>query len=91
MHLGGTLLGTVNKGQFISRGNGRQGSFIPAEVLGKTRQTFQSLNINGLIVVGGDGSLNTALQMHNARLFDEYKDLRIEVDPAEPDKLILLD
>ena len=32
-----------------------------------------------------------ALQMHNARLFDEYKDLRIEVDPAEPDKLILLD
>ncbi len=32
-----------------------------------------------------------ALQMHNARLFDEYKNLRIEVDPAEPDKLILLD
>ena len=68
MHLGGTLLGTVNKGQFISRGNGRQGSFIPAEVLGKTRQTFQSLNLHGLIVVGGDGSLNTALQMHHAGL-----------------------
>ena len=68
MHLGGTLLGTVNKGQFISRGNGRQGSFIPAEVLGKTRQTFQTLNLHGLIVVGGDGSLNTALQMHHAGL-----------------------
>ena len=68
MHLGGTLLGTVNKGQFISRGSGRQASFIPAEVLGKTRQTFQSLNLQGLIVVGGDGSLNIALQMHQAGL-----------------------
>jgi len=28
-----------------------------------------------------------ALQMHNGGLFDEYKDLRIEVDPKE-DKLI---
>lgn len=31
-----------------------------------------------------------ALQMHNAGLFDEYRDLRIEVDPKE-DKLITLD
>ena len=28
-----------------------------------------------------------ALQMHNAGLFDEYKDMTIEVDPKE-DKLI---
>jgi 6-phosphofructokinase 1 len=68
MHLGGTLLGTVNKGQFILRGNGRQGCFIPAEILGKTRQTFHSLSLHGLIVVGGDGSLNTALQLHQAGL-----------------------
>jgi hypothetical protein len=32
-----------------------------------------------------------ALQMHNSHLFDEYKDLRIEVDPKEADKLIMLD
>lgn len=31
-----------------------------------------------------------ALQMHNAGLFDEYKDIRIEVDPKE-DKLITTD
>ncbi|MGN6643306.1 MAG: 3-keto-disaccharide hydrolase, partial [Verrucomicrobiota bacterium] len=28
-----------------------------------------------------------ALQMHNAQLFDEYKDLRIEENPREPDLL----
>jgi len=28
-----------------------------------------------------------ALQMHNAGLFDEYKDLKIEVDPASDDLL----
>lgn len=32
-----------------------------------------------------------ALQMHNARLFDEYKNIAIEVDPKEPDQLITLD
>jgi 6-phosphofructokinase 1 len=39
---------------------------IQAEVLGKTRQTFQTLNLHGLIVVGGDGSLNTAQLLHEA-------------------------
>ena len=31
-----------------------------------------------------------ALQMHNAQLFDEFKDIRIETDPADPTKLITL-
>jgi phosphofructokinase-like protein len=68
MHLGGTLLGTVNRGHFITRGGPRHAPFIPAEILGKTRQTFQSLGLHALIVVGGDGSLHTALQLHNAGL-----------------------
>jgi phosphofructokinase-like protein len=68
MHLGGTLLGTVNKGHFISRGGPRNAPFIPAEILGKTRQTFQKENLHALIVVGGNGSLNTAHQLHKAGL-----------------------
>jgi 6-phosphofructokinase 1 len=68
MHLGGTLIGTVNRGQFVKRGGPRQPSFIPAEILGKTRQTFQNLGLHALIVVGGDGSLSTALQLHKAGL-----------------------
>lgn len=66
MHLGGTLLGTVNRGHFVTRGGPRSPAFIPAEILGRTRQTFQSLDLHALIVVGGDGSLNTALQLHKA-------------------------
>jgi hypothetical protein len=31
-----------------------------------------------------------ALQMHNAQLFDEYKDIRIETDPQDPTKLLTL-
>jgi 6-phosphofructokinase 1 len=68
MHTGGTILGTVNRGQFVSRGGPRNSSFIPAEIIGKTRRTFEELNLLGLIVVGGDGSLNTALQLHQAGL-----------------------
>ena len=68
MHLGGTIIGTVNKGQFVSRNGPRNSPFIPAEILGKTRQAFQSLNLHALIVVGGNGSLHTALQLHNAGL-----------------------
>jgi len=64
MHLGGTILGTVNRGQFISRSGSRR--MIQAEVLGKTRQTFQALNLHGLIIVGGDGSLSTAQLLHEA-------------------------
>jgi ATP-dependent phosphofructokinase / diphosphate-dependent phosphofructokinase len=68
MHLGGTILGTVNKGHFISRGGPRNAPFIPAEILGKTRQTFQTLGLHALIVVGGNGSLHTAHQLHKAGL-----------------------
>jgi hypothetical protein len=31
-----------------------------------------------------------ALQMHNAQLFDEYSDIRIEIDPQDPAKLLTL-
>ena len=68
MHTGGTILGTVNRGHFISRGGPRNASFIPAEIIGKTRRTFEEFSLLGLIVVGGDGSLNTALQLYQAGL-----------------------
>ena len=66
MHLGGTILGTVNRGHFVCRSANRL--MIPAEIMGKTRQTFQSLDLHALIVVGGDGSLTTALQLLEAGL-----------------------
>lgn len=64
MHLGGTILGTVNKGHFVTRSTARGQIAIPAEIIAQARQTFDALGLRALIVIGGDGSLATALQLH---------------------------
>lgn len=66
MHLGGTILGTTNRGHFISRVSGGEKFQIAHGVIEKARQTVQDLHLHGLIVVGGDGSLSTALQLFEA-------------------------
>ena len=58
---GGTILGTVNKGNFaIKVGVDQKGAIEPA-VLEKTKATVRRLGLDALIVVGGDGSQSTAL------------------------------
>lgn len=58
---GGTILGTVNKGNFaIKVGVGQKGEIEPS-VLEKTKATVKRLGLDALIVVGGDGSQSTAL------------------------------
>src|SRR5215210_196414 len=66
MHLGGTILGTTNKGHFVAKVAGGTRMAIPSEILEQTKQVLSSLRIEGLIVIGGDGSLTTALQMSEA-------------------------
>ncbi|HEX8295346.1 MAG TPA: ATP-dependent 6-phosphofructokinase [Chthoniobacteraceae bacterium] len=66
MHLGGTILGTTNKGHFIAKVAGGTRTEIAPGVLDKARATLAELSIDGLIVIGGDGSLTTALQLHDA-------------------------
>jgi len=66
MQLGGTILGTTNKGHFIAKvGRGKKAEIRP-DVLEKTRGTLRQLGISALICIGGDGSLTTALQLHEA-------------------------
>jgi len=66
MQLGGTILGTTNKGHFVAKvGDGRKTAVLP-EVLELARTTLCTLGIDALIVVGGDGSLSTALQLDRA-------------------------
>ncbi len=65
-HLGGTILGTVNKGRFGAKageGNSRQ---IPEDVLHEARDNCKALGLSGLIVIGGDGTLSGALQLMEA-------------------------
>jgi 6-phosphofructokinase 1 len=64
MHLGGTILGTVNKGHFVAKVGAGNAVAIPPEILVQARQTYDALGLHALIVIGGDGSLSTALQLH---------------------------
>lgn len=64
MHLGGTIIGTVNKGHFVAKVGDGDKMAIPPEIIVKARQTFDALGLHALICIGGDGSLSTALQLH---------------------------
>ena len=66
MPLGGTILGTTNRGHFITKiGAGAKAQVAP-EIIAQTRETLRELGIEALIVIGGDGSLTCALQLHEA-------------------------
>ena len=66
MPLGGTIIGTTNKGHFIAKVGAGQKAVIAEEIIEDTRKVLAGLRIDGLIVVGGDGSLTTALQLQEA-------------------------
>lgn len=63
LHVGGTILGTTNRGRFAAKigfGDQRQ---IPAEILDAARKNFEQLGLRALVCVGGDGSLSIAQQL----------------------------
>ena len=66
MKLGGTILGTTNKSHFAAKIGADNLKEIAEKVVDLTRETLDSLEIGALIVVGGDGSLGTALHLFNA-------------------------
>jgi phosphofructokinase-like protein len=66
MHLGGTILGTTNKGHFVAKVGEGSRTQIPPDVIEKTRAITKELGIDCLVCIGGDGSLTTALQLQEA-------------------------
>ncbi|MEQ8848196.1 ATP-dependent 6-phosphofructokinase [Botrimarina sp.] len=63
---GGTILGSTNKGRFAATvGIQDRKELDPALVAG-VKQTISQLAIDGLICVGGDGSLAVAQQLHES-------------------------
>jgi ATP-dependent phosphofructokinase / diphosphate-dependent phosphofructokinase len=64
MQLGGTIIGTTNKGHFVAKVGSGERTIVPAEIVENARATLAMLEIEGLIIVGGDGSLTTALQLY---------------------------
>ncbi|MEM1067558.1 MAG: ATP-dependent 6-phosphofructokinase [Planctomycetota bacterium] len=65
---GGTILGSTNKGRFGTRAGASGRAELAPGLIDQVRKTFETLSLEGLIVVGGDGSLTTALQFHEAGL-----------------------
>jgi 6-phosphofructokinase 1 len=62
--LGGTILGSTNKGRFAATAGVSDRLQLDAELLAGVRTTFDALQLAGLICVGGDGSLAVAQQLH---------------------------
>lgn len=62
-HLGGTILHTTNKGRFGAKAGTGDAKRIPDEILSEARRNLKSIDVDVLIVIGGDGTLSGALQL----------------------------
>lgn len=62
-HVGGTILGTVNKGRFAAKVGEGTTKQIDRDVLLEAKSNLEKLEIDALIVIGGDGTLSGALQL----------------------------
>lgn len=65
LKLGGTILGTTNRGHFSSKVGAGGLRSIPPELMQKAFATLREHDVEALICVGGDGTLTTALQFQN--------------------------
>jgi 6-phosphofructokinase 1 len=63
LHVGGTVLGTTNRGRFAAKSGLGDARKIDVEVLDCARRNFQALGLRALVCVGGDGSLAIAQQL----------------------------
>ncbi len=66
LKLGGTILGTTNKGSFAAKVGVGDIMQVAPEIIEKAKATLKLLEIRALIVVGGDGSLTTGMQLMKA-------------------------
>ncbi|MFM2199363.1 MAG: hypothetical protein RLZZ505_2795 [Verrucomicrobiota bacterium] len=66
LKLGGTILGSTNKGHFAAKVGAGDVAEVPREIIDRAKATLDRLEIGALVVVGGDGSLTTALQLYRA-------------------------
>jgi len=66
MALGGTIIGTTNRGHFIAKVGAGDRAVVAADVIEKARAVLNERRVKALIIVGGDGSMTTALQLQEA-------------------------
>jgi 6-phosphofructokinase 1 len=66
MPLGGTIIGTTNRGHFIAKVAEGQRAVVAAEIIAQAREVLERLHVGALIIVGGDGSMATAQQLQDS-------------------------
>lgn len=66
LKLGGTILGCTNKGHFAAKVGAGDVAEVPADIIARAKETMDRMEISALVVVGGDGSLTTGLQLYRA-------------------------
>jgi ATP-dependent phosphofructokinase / diphosphate-dependent phosphofructokinase len=66
MALGGTIIGTTNRGHFVAKVGAGNRTIVPANVIAGAKKILEDLQVRALIIVGGDGSMATAQQLQEA-------------------------
>lgn len=66
MALGGTIIGTTNRGHFVAKVGAGDRTIVPANVVADAKGILKDLHVKALIIVGGDGSMATAQQLQEA-------------------------
>jgi 6-phosphofructokinase 1 len=61
---GGTILGSTNKGRFAATVGVNDRLELDPELIAGVKTTVEQLSLDGLICIGGDGSLAVAQQFH---------------------------
>lgn len=62
-HTGGTMLKTTNRGRFAGKVGIGGKNEIPRDVLDAVVRNLAEINVDGLIVIGGDGTLSASMQL----------------------------
>jgi len=66
MPRGGTIIGTTNRGHFVAKVGAGDRAVVAEGVIADAREVLKELRVDALIIVGGDGSMVTALQLQEA-------------------------
>src|ERR1041384_7755203 len=66
MALGGTIIGTTNRGHFVAKVGAGNRTVVPANIIAAAKKILDALQVKALIIVGGDGSMVTAQQLQEA-------------------------
>src|SRR5207302_10349878 len=64
MALGGTILGTTNRGHFAAKVGAGDRTIVPAKIIADARKILEDLRVRALLVIGGDGSVESGQQLN---------------------------